>query len=413
MRWAPTFRSRLTAPPVVAAVVASICPFTLADEPLVTVRTVTDDSISGRLVEFSLERGLVLYTEDGDGPRHFPAEDVVHIVTDRHPVGPDPESIRLELAGGDLLFGRVTGFEADVLGFESSTIGPVRVPLARIAAWRTPVADDPRFRSAVAQLTDRNEDAADALLLTNGDVMRGLVAAIDEAGFLLETDSAGRSRVDHHAIVAVAMVPIDTADDRVDPADGPHVRVLATDGQRLTASALRWSDVSVTATVFDRSGQRIPTDRIARLDVIGGRWEWLTSLQPISYEHTPALALDWDWQIDRNVAGGPLRVAGRTFEHGLGVHSQCSITFDLREAFTEFVTSMGVDDQAGPYADVDVEIRVDGQLRFTRQSLRPGTLHGPVRLDVTGARRIKLTVLFGRNADVQDRFDWIEAALIR
>jgi hypothetical protein len=337
----------------------------------------------------------------------------VHIVTDRDRIGKDPDSVRLELAGGDLLFGRVTAFEDDLLVLESPTIGPVRVPLERIAAWKTPAAQDPRFRSALAALTNDDEDATDALLLTNGDVLRGFVAAIDEAGFLLETDSGGRSRVAHDPIVAAALVPIYPVDNRLDPPQGPRATVLTTDGQRLTASTLGWSDVLVTATVFERIPQRIPTDRIARIDVIGGRWEWLTALQPISYEHSPALSLDWGWQVDRSVTGSPLRVAGRTYQHGLGVHSRCSITFDLMGAFSEFVTSMGLDDRAGPYADVDVEIRVDGQLRFTRQGIRPGTLHGPVRLEVTGARRIKLTVLFGRNADLQDRFDWIEAALIR
>ncbi|MHC4090088.1 MAG: NPCBM/NEW2 domain-containing protein [Planctomycetota bacterium] len=58
-------------------------------------------------------------------------------------------------------------------------------------------------------------------------------------------------------------------------------------------------------------------------------------------------------------------------------------------------------------------MRIDGQLRFAQEDIAPGKLHGPIRLDVTGAKRIKLTVLFGQNADLQDRFDWIEPALIR
>ena len=169
----------------------------------------------------------------------------------------------------------------------------------------------------------------------------------------------------------------------------------------------------MTGTVLDRTAIQIPADRVARLDVVGGRWQWLTAIQPISYEHTPALSLAWEWQLDRNVIGGPLRVASRTYAHGLGVHSQCAVTFDLEGAYGQFVTSMGLDDDSGPYADVDVEIRVDGQRRFAKQGLTPGTLHGPIRLDVTGAKRIQLVVKFGRNADLQDRFNWIEAALIR
>ncbi|HUU82470.1 MAG TPA: NPCBM/NEW2 domain-containing protein [Phycisphaerae bacterium] len=413
MRPASATRFRLTARLAVGVTAALTSPVALADDSLITVKTVKDDAISARLVEFSLVRGLTLYTDEGGEPRHFPTPDVVHIISDQGTASRATDAVRLELIGGGLLFGRATGSEDDAVVFESPTIGKIRVPLTRILAWKTPAADEPRFRSAVTTLADRDEDAPDALLLTNGDVVRGFVAAIDETGFLVETDSAGQSRVAHDTVVAAAMVPTDVPSDGPDPSDGLRANVLTTDGQRLTASTLDWSERFVAATVFEQTALRIRSDRIARIDVIGGRWEWLTALEPISYEHTPALSLDWNWQVNRNVTGGPLRVAGVVYHDGLGVHSQCSITFDLMGAFSEFVTSMGVDDQAGPYADVDVEIRVDGQLRFTRQGVRGGVLYGPVRLDVAGAKRIKLTVLFGRNADLQDRFDWIEAALIR
>lgn len=111
--------------------------------------------------------------------------------------------------------------------------------------------------------------------------------------------------------------------------------------------------------------------------------------------------------------GGILRVGGREFERGIGVHSEASLLYDLQGAYGRFVTSFGLDDDTGSYADVDVEIRVDGQLRFRETSVRPGTLHGPIRIDTANADRVQLSVLFGSNADIQDRFDWIEPALIR
>ncbi len=53
------------------------------------------------------------------------------------------------------------------------------------------------------------------------------------------------------------------------------------------------------------------------------------------------------------------------------------------------------------------------KLRFAQQNVRRGALHGPVRLDVKRANRIELVVDFGENGDLQDRFDWVEPALIR
>ena len=381
-------------------------------EPAVTVKTVTDDALAGRLIEFSTERGLVLDSDETGEARRVAAEDIVHIVVNNKTVPVPRDDVQVELAGGDRVRGQVTGFDDDVVTLASDTLGELGVPLERIRLWKGPAASDPRHGRSLGDLLGRtrSEGAEDALLLTNGDVLRGFVASIDRGGFVLDTTS-GEVQVDHASVVAAALVPVGADGDGSDA--GLKVRIHLVDGQRLTASDLTWTEVTVAATVFGRGEFRLPADRIARLDIVGGRWEWLTELEPISYEHTSALGLPWDWSVDRNVQGGPIRVAGQVYEHGLGMHSEASITFDLKSEYSGLVTSMGLDDSSGPYANVDVEIRVDGQLRFARDGITPGELHGPVRLDVTGARRVKLSVLFGRNADVQDRFNWVGAALIR
>ena len=378
----------------------------LAGEFPVAVKTATDGTISGRLIEFSLDSGLLLEPDDPDGPRRVAAEDVVEILSEHRSTLADASLVHLELTRGDRLNGRLAGSDDDILHLETATLGTVPVPLEHIRTLRTPAAACPGARATLASLLEHHGDQ-DALLLINGDVLRGLVTAIDRHGFLVETET-GESHVGHASIAAAVMIPIDPPRP-----GGPQVRLHTTDGQQLTATRFQWAGFSASATVFDGTELHVSGDRIARLEILGGRWQWLTALEPISYQHTPALSVSWDWARDRNVTGGPLRVAGRQFDHGLGVHSECSLTFDLRKDYREFVTSLGLDDRTGPYASVDVEIRVDGQLAYQQARVTPGRLHGPIRLDVTGAQRIKLTVLFGANADLQDRFDWVEPALIR
>ena len=53
----------------------------LAGEFPVAVKTATDGTISGRLIEFSLDSGLLLEPDDPDGPRRVAAEDVVEILS--------------------------------------------------------------------------------------------------------------------------------------------------------------------------------------------------------------------------------------------------------------------------------------------------------------------------------------------
>ena len=118
-------------------------------------------------------------------------------------------------------------------------------------------------------------------------------------------------------------------------------------------------------------------------------------------------------RLDRNVRGGPIVVAGERFLRGFGVHSRSALIFALKGRYTQFVTWFGMDDDSGPFADVSVLILVDGQRRYQQPGVRLGTLTGPVRLDVTNAKRIELIVEFGDNGDLQDRFDWVEPGLVR
>jgi len=193
----------------------------------------------------------------------------------------------------------------------------------------------------------------------------------------------------------------------------PHAVVQVRDTGRLTATDVNLADD--TAELHLRSGGvvRCAAERLARIDVAAGRWTWLSELRPVSAEQVPMLALGWDHHVDENVRGGPIVVAGQSFERGLGVHARSVLIFELDGAYREFVTSFGLDDDSGPYADVNVSILVDGRPRFDKTHVRRGILHGPIRLDVSRAGRIALIVDFGDNGDLQDRFDWVEPALIR
>ncbi len=377
-----------------------------ASEFDITVTTVADGTLHGRLVEFTLAAGLVMELDTADGQYRAPAADVVDILATPRPVRSPADLTRLELVNGDRLAGRLVEPGTEAVRLETLTIGELEIPLDRVRTVLPYGTAQPVHRAAVAAFL-KQPRPDDALLLSNGDVAHGFLTAVGPRGYSLATD-AGESHLARSAVIAASL-----ASGPPPPDDGLRVRVLTVDDQLLTARRCEWAGFTALAELFDGTDVHIPGDRIARLEVLGGRWQWLAGLDPISYEHTPALSVSWQWVPDANVLGGPMRVAGRTFEHGLGVHSESSLTFDLGKEYREFRTAMGLDDDSGPYANVDVEIRIDGQLRHSASGIIPGQVHGPIRLDVTGAKRVELTVLFGANADLQDRFNWIEPALIR
>ena len=380
----------------------------------VAVRTVDADAIVGGLSAFSLIDGLVLTTPDG-AERRIASEDVVRItaLTTGHtevPIQqPAPVELRLVLAGGDTLFGKIIGWDdaAEAVRVRTVDLGDMALPLDAVSAIVATTNSPQRSAISAPDRRDGAREYEDTVTLTNGDEIKGFVTAIDQKSVSVETTS-GRRSVPRSVLAAVRL-----ANDRPPPPHGLYVVVTLINSGRLTATTLHWSASVVRATLRQGPDVTIEPERIARIDVVGGRWEWLSSHNPISFQHTPMLSLGWEYGRDRAVSGGPIRVVGRLYEHGIGVHTRATLTYDLKGKYETFVTLIGLDDTAGRLADVTARIMVDGKTRYVQEGVRIGKLRGPIRIDIEGAKRIELVADYGANGDLQDRFNWVEAALIR
>ncbi len=375
----------------------------------VTLQTVTGDQEGGELVAFSLDRGAAFRSKADAEARLVPPENIVRITIAEPPAIFAEQGLVFELANGDRLSGRVIAFEQDRVQVETPALGPVSVPLGAISRLSARQAEGPAQAAVDGPPATRREN--DVVMLSNGDMTTGLVAAIDAEGIVLDTP-AGQTRVPLDRFAVAVLVP-----DPDPPGDRLAARLTLLDGTRLTVSAAHWGEDRsprglLEASLWDERAA-IPFDRIAQIEIRGGRWEWLAQLSPSAYVQTPMFRLAWPWRADRNVVGGPLRVAGKGFDHGLGVQSECTLRYALHGQYDSFVTHFGMDDDSGPYANVDVSIRVDGQSRFEQPGVVPGRLHGPIRVSLNGAQTLELHVGFGANGAIQDRFDWIEAALVR
>ena len=103
----------------------------------------------------------------------------------------------------------------------------------------------------------------------------------------------------------------------------------------------------------------------------------------------------------------------RRFERGIGVHSRSRLVYALDERCRRLVSAYGLDDDSGPMAHVDVKVVVDGKVVHHAPDVRADGRLRRVSVDLSGAKQIELQVDFGKNGDVQDRFNWLEPALIR
>ena len=375
-----------------------------AAEASVCVQTVDAEPIRGQLIAVSMADGAVVRTVEGKQLR-IPMPDVVRITTSV--ATRTPRGVWLSLAGGDSLCGRVESSGKESVTIATADLERVSVPLDMVARMETARAISPAYREAVAWFDRGSGTTEDRALLTNGDVVAGFVTAIDSEGITVERE-AGEAFVPHRLLVVLTL-------GSPPPVRSTGIRMAVTfrSSGRLTVPVLDWSADKVTVRLPSGADGQIEAERIVSIDVIGGRWEWLGQHAPVEQKHTPMLSMNWPALIDRNVTGGPITVAGEVFEHGIGVHSESRLAYDLKGAYGEFVTAFGMDDDSGPLADVSVSVFVDGKVVFEQPSIRRGALHGPHRWSVAGAQRLELVVGFGKNGDLQDRFDWVNAALVK
>ncbi len=383
-------------------------PLRAAGEPEVSVLTVRGDVLRGRLLALSLTQGVVVRGESGE--KTLATDELVQIRL-ASPTATEPAGVydvELALVGGDRLYGALArGGTGEVVRFEAPDIGSVEFPLESVAGLQTHNGQRDEQRAAARALREAEGLSEDRLLLTNGDVMSGFVNSISADSILMET-AGSEQRIAASLLVAARLSTVPRP--RI---ESQHAVLHLRGGARLTVVDLEIKGSAAVVKLAAGPAATFPVERIAAIDVAGGRWEWLSTMEPATFEHTPMLGVDFGWARDRNVLGGPLVVGGRRFEHGIGVHSRSRLTYELAGAYRELVTGFGIDDDSGPLADVDVSIRADGQTLFERRGVRAGSAAETIRLNLTGVRRIELVVDYGANGDMQDRFNWLEAALVK
>jgi len=394
----------------------------------VVVKTVAEDALTGRLLRISTTEGVTLRLHDG-AERRIPLAEIVRIEAAAPAPRPFTPPLTVDLTGGDRLRGTVIEYGDAGVTLRLERVGDLSIPLDRIRRWRpnrdgdgplTPPAGEADGFSSPGWSAGRAGRAGvdtsptpggslrDVIRLTNSDTLRGIITRIDQEGFHIELDAG--VRVVPHDVVRVAELV--AAEDR--SADGElTVRIRTVDGHTFVTTRIEGPTDGVLELEAAGHELALPIEAVEAIDVLGGTWVWLMNLSPSEFRHTPMLSIAWPYRIGRNVRGGPLRVVGRDYEQGIGVHSASTLVYDLGGQFDSFVTSFGLDDDAGLLADVVVEIRVDGRVDYRESGVVRGALYGPVRLDVRGGQRLELIVGFGRRGAIQDRFDWIEPALVR
>lgn len=289
---------------------------------------------------------------------------------------------------------------------QKSTI--LKIPIESVRALeRIPAGTSPEqahllsFEDSVKQ---------DVLKLTNGDQLSGELTTI-ALNRLEFSDDQGSRTIPMSEVRALLFNPELLIEP---PAVRNYSRIALSDGSLLTLATLKLLDFNrlELSTVLAGTYQ-VPLGRLVSLNHFSENLVPLSRRTPSNVSYTPFLSSIPSWQRDRNVTGGPLRMAGGRYLTGIGVHSRTELTWPIEEDDSRFLADVGIDDSTNGGGSVTFTVLLDGEIAFESGPVRGGELPRPIDVRLNGKKTLTLLVDFGGRGDVLDRANWGQAVIVK
>ena len=116
--------------------------------------------------------------------------------------------------------------------------------------------------------------------------------------------------------------------------------------------------------------------------------------------------------IGRSVDGQPLRMGGKTFEHGIGTHAKGEIRIKLDGKADDFTAVVGMSEsQKGTIGKVDFTVEGDGKKLWASGPMTPADEPKPVAVKLAGVRLLVLRVGDAGNDITNDHANWADAGI--
>lgn len=386
---------------------------TLARGQSATVYTIDDKALTGAVVSLAIPGAVVLGRAGENSTVNWKDVDRLDLNARGEAVA-GPWSVTC--SDGSVLLGRIVGGGENAVRIEHAAMGALTIPFEHVESVDRRAPPGEAIESGRAGGgRDRVEDC---IILTDGDILKGSIARLTSEGVgLLVSD---RERLVAWSVirrVSLASLQSGTAPGRTEASgeivEGPGALVQLVDGSMLVARRAAWRGGSLQIDTGLGQAMAPPPEAIRTIESIGGRRVWLsdvplTRAREICYfDHAmPSVS-----PARGNIAS--IRLGGVTHSRGLRFAGAGHRSWTLEGQFVFFRASLGMEDSAGPLADADVVIRVDGRPVIEHRGLRSGQPARPVEVDLAGAKELEIEVGFGRRGPVQDCVVLVNPALIK
>ncbi len=390
-----------------------------AGEAVFAARTVAGKQFEGPLARLDSDWALEVGTRVR---RKVAAGELVELRQVGVKLPPLPADEHLVLAGGDCLpfrSLRLTDEKVFIRHPDLEGGKEVSLPLSSVVLiWRLGpdhVVTPEKWRRQL----QRARRSRDQVVLRNGDTIEGTLEAITAGGEVAVEAGKKTIKAKWGQVAAIALSSELT--DRPRPPAGLVGRLVLTTteespGGRLTLTAPRLTGGELRGKTSFGAILRVPLERIALLELAGGKVVPLSELKPSKYDYFPYLGGEkWSWSSDCNVLGRDLRVGGSSHDRGVGTHGHCRLTYSLGGAYRRFEALVGLDDRDGRDGKVRIKVEVDGKAvdlgKKELLSRAAGTWQVVVPLE--GAKELTLVVENGDDGPVQAVVNWVRARLVK
>lgn len=347
------------------------------------------------------DQGVHLTPADGGAKEMVPFESFLQLDRAAGVARRGQGKFTLLLAGGDRMVGEPVGLKDEQLVWRSPSLGEVKVGLKSVRALLR-----------AGQVLENPDDAVeeDTVLLANGDSAKGIVTDITDGKLMIQAGNPLEIPLESIRHIHFAMAGMPKA--RPERA----FRLQLTDSSIFTAVSVESDGQKAKLKLADGSARELPLAAVVSIEQLNGPVSWLSSRTAEKVVQTPYLAgKPWSTRMDSTVGGKPIQFGGRTYGRGIGVHAFSRIEYKLDGAYEAFRTQYAIaQDAKRQYADVTVRILLDGKPVHEQAHVKADVLSPVVMVDLSKeAKVLTLEVDYGDANDTQDRFNWIEPALLR
>ncbi len=355
------------------------------------LRPVKGEKVKGDLVGLT-DKDIVLQVNGK--PLSMPVEGTLQLEF-RAPTNPTGTYTQVELTDGSILRCAEVQFKGGDAILTLVSGQTATVPM-RLLSSVMKEANDVKLAAAWKELLGGSKRAYDALVIKkqSGSLGFGEGTFYDASadGKTIAFKRQGSDNKDNFSLEKIHGMVFSRQPDPNMPSR--HCEVLDVQGARLFAKSVVLKDGKIV--VETQSGARIEytPDALAKLDYSKGKLTYLSQMDlarvklvQVPYLNSP------EFKRDRNVDGGELRLAGKKYETGLGMHARTEVTFDLEGEYREFKAVAGIDDNVsqGDGSPVMVRIEGDGKELLTLSLTRKDGAK-PIGLNIKDVQKLRVIV---------------------